>query len=257
MKTSEYLPTELLSPFVRAYRIIESGDEITNRVLPGTSLTIAFRFRGNVSYLSDNTKDNLPVSTISGLRKSVRLINYMPGAATLIVLFRETGARAFFKEPLYELFEKSVPLGNFIPSPRLAIIEEQLAGAENNLQRIAIIEQFLLSRLYNYPADPLIASALETIHAAKGIIKIKKLADTLYISNDAFEKRFRNAVGTAAKQFSFIVRMEAVAKQKQPAENFNDLAFRAGFYDAPHFNKEFKLFTGLTPKAFFKNPSFW
>lgn len=253
----DYIPAELLKPFVRAYRIIESQDELVNRVLPGTSLTIAFRYKGQVNYLSDNDRRFIPTSTISGLRKSVRLIHYLQDTATIIVQFKETGAKAFFNEPLHELFEESVSLDAFIRQSKMAIIEEQLAEAPNNIQRIDIIERFLLSELCDHKTDKLISAAVEKIHSAKGAIKIKELADTLYISNDAFEKRFRKSVGTSPKQFSSIVRMESIAKQKLQTKHLSDLAFNAGYYDQPHFNKDFKLFTGLAPKDFFKNTGFW
>lgn len=257
MKLEEYIPNELLRPFIKTYRIIESQDEMTNRVLPNTSLTIAFRYKGKVGYKSDNSTNFLPASTISGLRKSVRLIQYLKDTATIIVLFKETGAKAFFEEPIYELFEESISLDTFIKQNKISIIEEQLAEAKNNPQRITIIEQFLLSKICNYSTDKLISIAVEKIKSVNGIIKIKKLADTLYISNDAFEKRFRKVIGTSPKQFSSIVRMEAIAKQKLKADSFADIAFNAGYYDQPHFNKDFKLFTGQTPKEFFTKPSFW
>jgi AraC-like DNA-binding protein len=257
MKNKSYIPNELLKPFIKAYRIIESEDEIINRVLPNTSLAIVFRFKGLNGYVENVKRNNLPTSTFSGLRKSVRLINYAADTSTIIVLFREGGASAFFEEPLYELFEESVSLDNFINPDKLAVTEQQLAEAKDNTQRIAIIETFLLSRLYQYNPDKLINAAVKQIHLTKGNIKIKKLAGSLYISNDAFEKRFRKTVGTSPKQFSSIVRMASVINQKQQAQSLTDIAFSAGYYDQPHFNKEFKLFTGLTPTAFFQSPSFW
>lgn len=257
MKLEEYIPNELLRPFIKSYRIVESEVEMTNRILPGTSLAVAFRFKGQVSYVSDHKQELLPASTISGLRKSVRLIHYLQNSATIIVLFKETGAKAFFNEPLYELFEESISLDTFIKRGKIEMIEEQLTEVQNNMQRIAIVEQFLLSALGSYTADKLISSAVEIIHSTKGAIKIKELADTLYISNDAFEKRFRKAVGTSPKQFSSIVRMESIAKQNLQTINLADIAFNAGYYDQSHFNKDFKLFTGQTPTAFYKSPDFW
>ena len=146
MNIVDFIPTAQLKPFVRTYRIIESQDELVNRVLPNTSLSIAFRCKGNVNYIRENHNDNLPISTISGIRKSVRLIHYSKDTATLVVLFKEAGAKAFFKEPLHELFEESISLDNFIPQEKITIIEELLAEAKTNNQKIAIIEQFLLSR---------------------------------------------------------------------------------------------------------------
>jgi len=257
MKIVDFSPTEPLKPFIKTYRIIESQDELVNRVLPGTSLTIAFRCKGDVNYIKENQQDKLPVSTISGIRKSVRLIHYSRDTTTLVVLFKETGATAFFKEPLHELFEESVSLDNFIPHQKINRIEELLAEAKTNNQRIAIIEQFLLSKLYNYKPDQLISAAISIIQSKKGIVKIKELADTLFISQDAFEKRFRKTIGSSPKQFCNVIRIKAIIDQKKHNKNLLDLAIDAGYFDQPHFNKDFKLFTGQTPTEFFSFPSFW
>lgn len=257
MNIVDFVPTAQLKPFVKTYRIIESQDELVNRVLPNTSLAIAFRCKGNVHYIGENHNDNLPVSTISGIRKSVRLIHYSEDTATVVILFKEAGAKAFFKEPLHELFEESVSLHNFIPQQKITIIEELLAEAKTNNQRIAIIEQFLLSKLHDYKPDKLITAAIAIIQSKKGVVKIKELAEALYISQDAFEKRFRKIIGSSPKQFCYVVRIKSIIDQKQHNQNFIDLAFDAGYFDQPHFNKDFKLFTGQTPSEFFKFPSFW
>jgi AraC-like DNA-binding protein len=257
MKIVDFIPTEQLKPFVRTYKIIESQDEVVNRVLPNTSLAIAFRCKGNVNYIRENCQDNLPISTISGIRKSVRLINYSKDTTTIVIQFKEAGAKAFFKEPLHELFEESVSLDNFIPQEKTAIIEELLAEAKTNNQKIAIIEQFLVSRLHGYKPDKLISAAVAIIQSKNGVIKIKELADALYISQDAFEKRFRKTIGSSPKQFCYVVRIKAIIDQKHNNQNLIDLAFDAGYFDQSHFNKDFKLFTGQTPSEFFKFPSFW
>ena len=257
MKIVDLIPTEQLKPFIKTYRIIESQDEMVNRVLPNTSLAIAFRCKGNVTYIRENHHDKLPISTISGIRKSVRLINYSKDTTTIVVQFKEAGVKAFFKEPLHELFEESVSLDNFVPQQKIAIIEELLAEAKTNNQKIAIIEQFLLSGLHDYKPDKLISAAIAIIQYKKGIIKIKELTDTLCISQDAFEKRFRKTVGSSPKQFCYVVRLQSIINQKQSHQNLIDLAFDAGYFDQSHFNKDFRLFTGQTPSEFFKFPSFW
>jgi AraC-like DNA-binding protein len=257
MKIVDFIPSEQLKPFVKTYRIIESQDAMINRVLPSTFLAISFRCKGNVNYIKENQLENLPISTISGIRKSVRLINYSEDTTTIVIQFKEAGAKAFFKEPLHELFEESVSLDNFIPQQKIAIIEELLAEAKTNNQKIAIIEQFLLSRLYDYKPDKLISAAIAIIQSKKGVIKIKELANALYISQDAFEKRFRKTIGSSPKQFCYVVRIKSIIDQKQDNQNLIDLAFDAGYFDQPHFNKDFRLFTGQTPSEFFKFSSFW
>lgn len=258
MLMNAYLPSEALRPYIKSYVEIESAGEIVNRVLPGTSLALAIRYKGQVNYLAgQDTKVALPTSAFSGLRKSVRLINYLPNTAVVIVLFKENNASAFFKAPLHELFEESVSAESFITPSVLANLEEQVAAALTSKQRIAVIEQFLLSRLQYHQPDVLITAALQKIYLNKGNLNIKQLAGSLCISHDALEKRFRKTVGTSPKQFAGIVRLKAMVHQKKPGPSLTALALDAGYFDQAHFNKDFKLFTGQTPTDFFKSPLFW
>jgi AraC-like DNA-binding protein len=235
--------------------IVEMQDEQVNHIMPDTSLVMVFRFSGQVSFLENNVKDQLPTSMISGLRRSGKLVNYAKSSANLMVIFNEAGANAFIKAPLYELYDSSVPLDNIYKD--VSAIEEQLAGAESNTARIALIEQYLLSKLYPGEPDKLVLAALEKIHAARGVIKIKELAQSLYISQDAFEKRFRRVVGVSPKQFSNIIRMKSIVSNGFTKETLTEVAFNAGYFDQPHFNKDFKLFTGKTPTDFIKAPPLW
>jgi len=257
MNIEEYIPTELLRPFIKAYRIIESHDELINRVVPNTSFAIAFRLKGQISYISGTHETTLPTTTFSGLRKSVRLINYAPKTAALIVLFKETGVPAFFKQPLHELFEESVSLDNFFSQSAIAVLEERLAETDSNKTRVAIIDQFFYSKMiYNKP-DRFVSEAIAKIYSNDGMIKISELAESLFISQDAFEKRFRKVTGATPKQFSSIVKMKAIIQQKSVRPSFLDIALENGYYDQSHFNKDFKLFTGQTPTNFFKSASYW
>jgi len=257
MHLNSYIPSPILRPFIKAYLVIGATEHLVNRVLPETSLVMAFRYKGHTSYQADNTVKELPASVISGLRRSGRLISYTKDTANLLVLFKEAGAAAFIKEPLHELFEDSITLYDCDGYRQVALVEEQLATATNDTQRIAVIEQFLLSRLYNHTPDSLVAAALQNIHAAKGMVKIKTLANSLYISQDAFEKRFRRMAGVTPKQFSYIVRMQGVVKEIANDRVLSDTALNAGYFDQPHFNKDFKLFTGQSPTEFLKSPVYW
>ncbi|WP_290795364.1 helix-turn-helix domain-containing protein [Flavihumibacter sp. UBA7668] len=256
MKIEEYHPSSLLKPYIKAYRIIESHGEMVNRVLPGTSFALAFRTKGQISFLNGTELNNLPVSTLSGLRKSIRLIHYAPQTSALIVLFKETGVPGFLKQPLQELFEESISMDTFFHVSEIASIGDQLALSGNNQSKISIIEKFLISKLdYNKP-DNLVLAAIDKIYQTKGIGKIKKLSDSLFISQDAFEKRFRKITGASPKQFSSIVRMKAIIEAKSPS-SLLDISIENGYYDPAHLIKDFKQFTGITPTVFFNSAAYW
>ncbi|GAB3920745.1 helix-turn-helix domain-containing protein [Larkinella terrae] len=256
MNLARYLPTDCLKPFVKEFLIVESIAETGNRVLPDTSIVLAFRFKGTVVE-SGETNSNLPVSVITGLRKSSRVLNYSANSSTLLVLFREGGAAAFFREPLHELFSQSRPLDELIQPQKLEEVEDRLAGAKTNPQRIAIIEQFLISKRLRSGPEPLLAQAVMSIKIAHGKTGIKSLAESLSISQDAFEKRFRKAVGTSPKQFAELVRFRYLITAQSADRSLTDLAYEAGYFDQAHFIKDFRTFTGQAPQDFFKSALFW
>jgi len=257
MQIHDFFPSASLVPFVQAYKIIESNTELINRVLPATSIVMAFRYKGQVNYLQEGHTYPLPAAVITGLRKSVRLINYHTDSATLLVLFTETGASAFFRQPMHELFGESISVEHFVDKNSLSTIITQLSEASRNPQRIAIVERFLNNQIITPRPDLLVAEAINKIQNANGLIKIRELADSLFLSQDAFEKRFRKITGATPKQFASIVRMNALIHSKQTNQSLFDVAFDGNYYDQPHFHKHFKLFTGQTPAEFFKAPSFW
>jgi methylphosphotriester-DNA--protein-cysteine methyltransferase len=102
-----------------------------------------------------------------------------------------------------------------------------------------------------------VSEAISKIYSNSGAMKISGLANSLFISQDAFEKRFRRVTGATPKQFSTIVKMKSIIQQKSIQASFLDIALENGYYDQAHFNKDFKLFTGQTPTDFFNSPSYW
>jgi AraC-like DNA-binding protein len=184
-------------------------------------------------------------------------MHYSGHSGNLLVIFKEGGAQAFLKEPLHMLFDQSVALTDLTWYENLACIEDELGGAQSHDERIAHVEQFLLSRLRPAKPDLLVAAALQDIHQAQGTLRIKLLADKLCISQDAFEKRFRRVVGVSPKVFSSIVRMKSILHKGLNEMRLAEAAFDAGYFDQPHFNKDFKLFTGQTPGEFLKSPVYW
>ncbi|HTN36284.1 MAG TPA: DUF6597 domain-containing transcriptional factor [Arachidicoccus sp.] len=257
MQFETHTPAQCLQPFVKAYMVIESDTGSTNRIVPDTSFALALRLRGKISYLEGHHKTPLPPVCFSGLRKSVRLIDYAPGSAAIIVLFKETGVPAFFKQPLYELFDRSVNLDYFFPSSEIAALEQLLAESSCHSAAITVIEAFLISKLTGHRPDALVSEAVSRMHTANGNISIKEFAKTLYLSQDAFEKRFRKITGASPKQFSKILKLNSLIHQKFNKTSLSDLVFDNGYFDHAHFIKDFKVFTGQTPTDFFKSPHFW
>jgi AraC-like DNA-binding protein len=239
--------------------MIESTEDRINRVLPNTSPVLSLRIQGSIHYQHPGATTLLPAYTLSGLRKTPRLIQYEAGTVNLLIFFRAGGITAFFKTPAHALFNESVSLDYLVQQDALALLEDQLGYAENNNARIAAAEGFLLQQLAGQPpaADSLVMAALQQIQQHQGNLSIRQLAASLYTSPDAFEKHFRKIVGTTPKQFASLIRMKSVTQHRSQLTGFTSLALDAGYFDQSHFNKAFKQFTGLTPSDFFQQPRQW
>lgn len=257
MKMKKFIPSDALKPYIKNYMIIESKTGTVNKILPDTSIVMAFRLKGEVAFHQGETQTKLPASVITGLRNSSRLINYSKNASTLLVTFKEWGAAAFFNNPLHELFGLHLSLDNLIHARKLNEVEDLLAETKDNKQRISIVERFLLSNVKEIELEPAILSAVEKIKFNKGNIRIKNLAESVSTSIDPFEKKFRRIIGTSPKQFSTIVRVRNFINRYRHSQSLTTAALEAGYFDQSHFIKDFKLFTGQTPKDFFKSPRFW
>ena len=75
------------------------------------------------------------------------------------------------------------------------------------------------------------------------------------MSIKTFERKFIEQVGASPKIFSRIVRFNKAItlKMKEYKKSWTSIALDCGYFDQMHFIKDFKLFTGDTPAAFFKN----
>lgn len=257
MKVERFLPSTVLLPYVREFLIIESDVDICSKTIPDTSMTMAFRYMGKVMRKDGDETLTLPGIAIAGLRKSVRQFAYTKHTANLLVIFTPGGINAFSRLPAHELFEQHIDAGNLFPAAGLNEVTERLAEAANNKRRVDVIQYFLLKYLKNNEPDALINNSLQLIRQRGGIIKIKDLASSLYISQDAFEKRFRAMVGSTPKQYASIIRLRRLITAYPSYTSLTDASYEAGYFDQSHFIKDFRLFTGQTPKDFFRSPVYW
>lgn len=164
--------------------------------------------------------------------------------------FTEIGFAHFVSHPVNELFNLSISLDNLFDKRKVSEVEEKLAMAATDKQRLKIVEQFLLSQLKDIETDMLILEAVKLIYQAKGNIRIKELIEKLYISQSPFEKRFRKVVGTTPKKFASIIRFNTVLNDLSQTKSLTDICYENNFFDQAHFIKDFKQFTGDTPENF-------
>lgn len=248
-----YLPAEILKPFVKSFAISKSEKANSYRILPDTSIVMGFQFSGKLSYAENNQIIPLSSAGITGLRNTYRVFNNTENTNTVLVMFSEAGAGMFFNLSMHEIYGSSLSLDDLILRSQMDVIAEQLNEAKTDIERINLLENFLISRINCKANDELVNLAVVLIKQHAGNIKIAALAEKLNISQSQFEKRFRKLVGASPKKFASIVRIKHILNAAAAQENsLTVLGLDAGYFDQAHFIKDFKSFTGETPEQFFK-----
>ena len=290
MNIQRYRPSAVLAPYIKEFFIIESDGVMDSRILPDTSLVMAIRFRGIIQRIGTSTAEIMAagpagpsgISTtvasgetaetpifgnslattvapgvITGLRKSHRLMRYSPDTGNVLVLFKEGGLAAFSRIPANELFDITIPAENFFTKSAAQDLVDAISEAKDNPARIRRTEAFLTQQLRGGGPDPLVNEAVRLIKESKGLIRIKDLGHALYISQDPLEKRFRAQVGSTPKQYSSIIRLRNIIDTWSSYPSLTSASYDAGYFDQSHFIKDFRTFTGESPKDFFRSARFW
>lgn len=252
MSTRIYFPSLGLRPFIRSFIISENEDASTYKILPDVSVVMGFQYKGNLSYQKDEGLCSLSLAGATGLTDRPRVFSNSTNIGTLLVVFSEIGAAAFFKSPLHEIFSLSLPLDDLIGRSKMEIVVEQLSEVSTDLERLEVIEKFLLSLLRHQIKDIVVEAAVQVIKHNDGNVMIGSLARQLFVSQSRLEKRFRQVVGASPKKFSSIVRLRRILDLPKGPRNFTQLGLDNGYYDQAHFIKEFRAMTGETPEKFFK-----
>lgn len=250
MKFDKHFPAERLKPYIKYYVVSENELDSEYKIFPSSGLVIGFQYKGQLAVINNNAESKLTSAGITGITDSFKIFRNSADIGTFLVFFTEIGFTHFASHPANELFNLSVSLDEVFEKSKVDEVREKLSFASTDKQRIKVVEQFLLTQLKDIETDKIIIEAVKLIYQSKGTIQIKELIDKLYISQSAFEKRFRKMVGTSAKKFASIIRFNSVLENLNEAKSLTEICYENNFFDQSHFIKDFKQFTGSTPENF-------
>jgi AraC-like DNA-binding protein len=164
--------------------------------------------------------------------------------------FEPIGLHALFGTDMRDLTDKFVAPSAVFPNHVLSAIEN-LQNVSNTQAGQNEIYQILLQCL-SKPLDPWLLDFYRLIKSTRGSLSLAQAYEKTGLSPKYVNERFKRAVGVAPKILSRILRLDALLEELDPDRDVNwaELAHRFGFYDQPHFNREFKKFSGLPPSKY-------
>lgn len=135
-----------------------------------------------------------------------------------------------------------------------AIVATQLGNiieGQSSLGKITLIlDQYFLKKVEvkRRAMDTRLYNAIMTILKGHGALNLQSEIDT-GLSPRQLRRLFEFYVGTSPKVFSKVVRFQYFFQLLSSSKGnaYNKVFLEAGYYDQPHFNRDFKTFFGLTP----------
>ncbi len=257
MNYQVYTPSPELQPFVKCFWTLDDDNNkslIKQRVVPDGCMEMIFHY-GDLykQYFEDGNFIVQPRSFIFG--QIINYIDIMPTGISGIVAarFLPDGLMPFIDMPVVNFENKAVSIIDVF-GQKGKELEEEVITAANTVQRIKLLELFLLSLLDEPKTiDSITKSCVDLIFQSQGQLGVSELADKANINRRNMERRFTSAIGMSPKQLSKIVRLQSTLKmlEQKKFTSLTALAYDNGYFDQAHFIKDFKEFTGVSPKSFF------
>ena len=155
---------------------------------------------------------------------------------------------------MYELTDERICFSE-ICSESCKDLHQSIGGAQSKKEKVQLLEDYLLRILERpkYGEEAIIESA-NKIFESKGQTNITELLDKVPMSRRNFERKFLEEVGVSPKTYAKIRRFGYTCSLMAGNRDVNlmDVLCEGGYYDQSHFIKDFKYFSGRTPRKYAK-----
>ncbi|WP_206604245.1 DUF6597 domain-containing transcriptional factor [Aquimarina sediminis] len=252
-----FAPNSDLEDFVKCYWTLEGSKDETpqkNTIVPDGTMKLIFHY-GDLyrHYPKSDSSILLPRSFLIGQLTKPYVVEPTGETGIFFVRFHPNGFLPFTTIPIKEMENTAVTLEKLFGESGLEI-EQKIINANTNMERIDLIQSFLINRLTDDKLiDKIVQSTIETITTANGQLSINELSKQTELNRRFLARKFSSTIGLSPKQLSKIVRLQTTLKTllTKDVSKLTDLAHENEYFDQAHFIKDFKEFTGLTPKEFY------
>ncbi len=253
MNYSIFIPESRLQRFVECFWLVQ-GDGIEEQiVVPDGCSELIF-------HLSD------PFSSLSGDGQWVRqekiliagqiaqAMNLRSGSKSCVlgVKFKPDGLWSLLRIPMGSFTNNVIDASNVLRD-EISCLRDRLLEQPSSFQKVKCLEQFLLGIAARTEPKETLGELILRIENAQGSLSIHQLAREFRMSERKLQRTFLEQVGVSAKMFTRIVRFRNVYQLLQKGKHTKaEASYLLGYFDQPHFNNEFREFTGMSPEDWFR-----
>lgn len=253
----ERLPHPALRPHVlRGYEGFTetSAATLTRLQVPHPGVVVIVNFGAPYNVLDPRTPGagHGIGSFIAGVHDSYVHVAALGDAACVQLNLSPLGCWRLFGVAQHEVANRVVALDAFA-GPAAATLADAMHSASAWEERFTLFDNFLLACLARGRAiAPAVACAWDTLRATNGNVSIASLATASQCSRKHLAERFHEQVGVPPKTLARILRFEHVVERivASGGRRLSQHAHASGYFDHAHFDRDFRDFTGMTPREY-------
>ena len=227
------------------------------RIIPDGTIEMAFILGDDIKrYTSGEDFILQPRAMVLGQTIEPFYIEPTGYVDTFAIRFYPYGFAHFVTEPIKNLANKETPIELLFEKTTAKKLEQEIIHAKDVKQRIEIIESFLLDKLSEKSmVDSIVKTTINTLLLTKGSASIHAILKEDISKRRQLERKFVKQIGLSPKQLGKVIRLQTALKMllNEEGENLTHVAYKSEYYDQAHFIKDFKEFTGVSPKEFLGN----
>ncbi|KAB1232603.1 helix-turn-helix domain-containing protein [Chryseobacterium viscerum] len=255
MDYQTFPPQPDLASIIKCYWTLESPREAVPQVqtiVPDGCMEMIIHYGDLYNQYIDGKPVLQPRSCVFGQLTEPLKIEPTGITGIFSVRFHHDGFIPFATIPIKEMDDQAIPLEKLF-GIQGSELEENVLKASTVQEKISIVETFLLERLNTETIDRIVQSTVDLLLNVDGKISVNELSKQTNINRRQLERKFSSAIGLSPKQLSKTIRLQTTIKHLLNKEyaSLTALAYESEYYDQAHFIKDFKEFTGFTPKEFY------
>jgi AraC-like DNA-binding protein len=201
-------------------------------------------------HYAQNTVGPVPHSILVGPQLSPVELTMGYDMLVVMVGFQPGGMHRLLRIPMNEMIDMHVD-SKLLLGREIEAVTEQLNEAADVEKMAMIVQQYLLSKVKGLKASLPFEEVLMNMLEQKNLVQVDELAKQACVSVRQLERQFRERTGLPPKLFIRLVRFSKawVMREREQEISWIKIAHACGYADQMHMIRDFKEFTGVTPKT--------
>lgn len=257
---SEFSPELRLQPYIQSYWSgifnTNSLENYSQSVVPNGCIELIIHLTNDHCALSKSFKgwSYSPSFTLLGVFDNVYEVRFNSKVEVFGIRFFPDGIKNVFGVPPSE-FHATYEDGIDVLGSDLKDFCEQIRESREHSQRVAMANAFISKQLErNRSAFDYSHLTMELIRQNHGKADYNEIVEKIPISPRQLQREFKRTYGLTVTEYMRLTRMNAIHNYMiSNGGSLTELSHEMNFTDQSHFIKEFKNYSGITPKRFSKS----